>query len=171
MAYYIAYGCNVNREHMHMLCPTASLVGIGTLEDYELVFRGFGINVKMSLDPCKGKSVPVVIWQIDIDDEMTLDIHAEIPDKSERTNVTLAFREYEGGTERSEECYLYRMHSHLPMGRPQRAYVAICERGYADFGFTIDPLLDAVKRSVHQESAEMGYDRPEDYLFDLRIRL
>ena len=35
---YIAYGSNLNLEQMKFRCPTAKLVGKGTIENYELQF-------------------------------------------------------------------------------------------------------------------------------------
>ena len=37
---YIAYGSNLNLEQMKFRCPTAKLVGKGTIENYELQFKG-----------------------------------------------------------------------------------------------------------------------------------
>ena len=37
---YIAYGSNLNLKQMKYRCPTAKLVGKGTIENYELQFKG-----------------------------------------------------------------------------------------------------------------------------------
>ena len=36
---YVAYGSNLNLEQMARRCPTAKVVGIGVLKDYQLTFR------------------------------------------------------------------------------------------------------------------------------------
>jgi len=38
--YYLAYGSNLNLEQMAYRCPTAKPVGVTTLKNYQLLFRG-----------------------------------------------------------------------------------------------------------------------------------
>ena len=38
--YYIAYGSNLNLPQMAFRCPTAKVVGVSEIKDYELLFRG-----------------------------------------------------------------------------------------------------------------------------------
>ena len=57
---YIAYGSNINLEQMAYRCPHSKVVGTSEIKDYELEFRGVATIV-----PCKGTSVPVLIWELD----------------------------------------------------------------------------------------------------------
>lgn len=36
---YVAYGSNLNLKQMAYRCPTATLVGTGVIENYELQFK------------------------------------------------------------------------------------------------------------------------------------
>ena len=37
---YVAYGSNLNLKQMAYRCPTATLVGTGVIDNYELQFKG-----------------------------------------------------------------------------------------------------------------------------------
>ena len=70
---YIAYGSNLNRAQMALRCPDAKVVGTGEIKDYELLFRGNRNGAVATVEPKKGESVPVLIWEISPRDEFNLD--------------------------------------------------------------------------------------------------
>ena len=51
---YTAYGSNLNLSQMAMRCPTAKLVGIGTIQDYELQFKGRPQGAFATIAPKEG---------------------------------------------------------------------------------------------------------------------
>ena len=61
---YVAYGSNLNLKQMAYRCPTATLVGTGVIDNYELQFKGMPTGAYATIAPCKGKSVPVAVWDI-----------------------------------------------------------------------------------------------------------
>ena len=61
---YIAYGSNLNLKQMKYRCPTAKLLGIGVVENYELQFKGMPHCSYATIAPCDGKSVPVALWEL-----------------------------------------------------------------------------------------------------------
>ena len=61
---YIAYGSNLNLEQMARRCPTAKVIGAGEIRDHELLFRGYRESAVATVEPKKGASVPVLIWEI-----------------------------------------------------------------------------------------------------------
>ena len=63
---YVAYGSNLNIKQMAYRCPTATLVGTGVIENYELQFKGMPTGAYATIAPCKGKSVPVAVWDINL---------------------------------------------------------------------------------------------------------
>ena len=63
---YIAYGSNLNRAQMALRCPDAKVVGTGEIKDYELLFRGNRNGAVATVEPKKGESVPVLIWEISL---------------------------------------------------------------------------------------------------------
>ena len=76
---YIAYGSNLNRGQMALRCPDAKVVGTGEIKDYELLFRGNRNGAVATVEPKKGESVPVLIWEISPRDEFNLDRYEGYP--------------------------------------------------------------------------------------------
>ena len=66
---YTAYGSNLNLSQMAMRCPTAKLVGIGTIQDYELQFKGRPQGAFATIAPKEGAMVPVAVWALEPKDE------------------------------------------------------------------------------------------------------
>lgn len=64
---YLAYGSNINLEQMAKRCPNSKVIGTAMIPDYELEFRGVATIV-----PKKGAEVPVLMWEIDQQDEINL---------------------------------------------------------------------------------------------------
>lgn len=75
---YGAYGSNMNLEQMAHRCPKAKVIGSGILKDYKLTFRGRYKGVA-NIQPCKGKEVPIVLWEITDECERALDIYEGYP--------------------------------------------------------------------------------------------
>lgn len=61
---YVAYGSNLSLTQMRRRCPTARVVGLAELMDYELLFRGRRENAFATIEPKQGSCVPVMIWKI-----------------------------------------------------------------------------------------------------------
>ena len=68
--YYIAYGSNLNIEQMKFRCPTAKVAGISEIPDYRLLFKGSQTGAYLTIEPYKGASVPVAVWEVKEDDEL-----------------------------------------------------------------------------------------------------
>ncbi len=64
---YIAYGSNINLEQMAYRCPHSKVVGISEIKDFELEFRGVATIV-----PKENMKVPILIWELDEMDLLTL---------------------------------------------------------------------------------------------------
>ena len=76
---YVAYGSNLNLEQMSYRCPTAKVYGKGMLYGYRLLFKGTPGNAYLTIEPCKGKKVPVLIWEVQPKDEIALDRYEGYP--------------------------------------------------------------------------------------------
>lgn len=76
---YLAYGSNMNQTQMAFRCPTAKVVGVGELKDYELLFRGARRGAVATIEPKEGSTVPVLLWKIRQADEEALDIYEGYP--------------------------------------------------------------------------------------------
>lgn len=137
MKKYIAYGSNLNLKQMGMRCPTAKVVGIAMLNDYQLTFR----NVA-TIEPKQGSVVPVAIWDIDEQSEKALDRYEGYPTLYRKEYIDI---EVNG---KVEKAMVYIMNKGEP-GYPYQHYYETILQGYYDVGLDIDYLEDALK-DTHQ---------------------
>ena len=73
---YIAYGSNMVEEQMDHRCPNARLIGMGQLSNHRLEFY---LHATVERSRAHGASVPVAVWEIDADDERSLDRYEGFP--------------------------------------------------------------------------------------------
>lgn len=135
-SYYIAYGSNLNFDHMKRRCPTARFVGTSIIEGYRLAFRGCA-----TLEPVPEASAPVGIWMIDRNAEQALDRYEGFPVyyRKEYLKITL------DGEEITAMAYIMNenMHSY---SRPTDIYFNTVVQGYRDTGLDEIYLYEALSR-------------------------
>ena len=73
---YIAYGSNMVEEQMAHRCPNARLIGMGYLPNHRLEFY---LHATVERSKAKGPGVPVAVWEIDEEDEKSLDRYEGYP--------------------------------------------------------------------------------------------
>lgn len=149
--YYFAYGSNLSRKAMAMRCPTAKPVGKGILKDYQLVYRG-GSYGYLTVEPKKGSSVPIGVWEIEERDEKNLDMYEGYPRLYRKQIVKIPvqrFKSKDSTTVVSEDelsGLIYIMNDGYGKARPTQEYLFVCLVGYMDFDLPVDeldtPLLD-----------------------------
>ena len=108
--YYIAYGSNLNIRQMKFRCPTARIIGTATLPDYELLFKGSKTGSYLTVEPKKGKSVPVAVWETTETDEAALDRYEGFPTFYYKTEMELPIVGIRTGKIRKRKVYVYIMH-------------------------------------------------------------
>ena len=135
---YIAYGSNLNLEQMNCRCPTATVVGKSELKDYTLVFRGNSYGV-VTIEPKKGCTVPVLIWDIKEFDEMSLDCYEGYPKLYGKENLQV---ELEGKT---INAMAYVMTEGHRLQLPSKSYLETIQDGYKTAGFDLKILYQAVQ--------------------------
>ena len=138
---YIAYGSNLNIEQMERRCRTAMLFGISKLDGYRLVFRGDNASAVASVEKQKGSSVPVLVWEIQKEDELALDRYEGYPYlyRKEKVKIDVAGIRTTG--------MMYVMNKGKKLAVPGRYYYEIIAQGYKEAGFDIDILKQAVANS------------------------
>ena len=139
---YLAYGSNMNLEQMRGRCSTAEKLGTALLQDYELQFRGVAGNAHLTIEPCKGKSIPVVLFLIQDRDEANLDFYEGYPSYYIKKNITVSL----GGKE--TEAMAYIMVEGKRLNLPSDYYYEVCRQGYEDNGFDLAPLEEAYRKSA-----------------------
>ena len=141
MKLYIAYGSNMDERQMAYRCPNAELIGESEVKDYELLFKGSQTGSYATIEPKKGKAVPVLIWKITEDDEQSLDLYEGYPTFYYKKNLTVTV----DGEELTAMVYI--MHENRLLGIPTNHYFDILDRAYQKFGFNYNILIDAYIKS------------------------
>lgn len=148
--YYAAYGSNLSLEQMAYRCPQAKIVGTGMLEHYELQFRGSAGRAHATVEPCEGKSVPILLWTLYAQDEQSLDRYEGYPSYYKKTICPVQVNDM------VYEAMLYEMQPGHALNIPSPQYFQTIRDGYEMFDFPVEKLEDALLKSVLQI-----YEKPE----------
>lgn len=152
---YIAYGSNLNLEQMAGRCPSAKAVGRGEIKDYELLFRGRRESAVATVEPKKGASVPVLIWDIGPEDERNLDVYKGYPRLYGKEDLTV---QTENGC---ESIMAYTMTEGHEIGVPSLHYLDTIAKGYLEAGFDLNTLMNSVshcRNLLEQGTAQDGME-------------
>lgn len=139
--FYVAYGSNLSLTQMKRRCPTASVIGLSELKDYELVFKGSREHAVATIEPKAGSCVPVIIWDIRKADERALDRYEGYPHLYEKKQVEVSL-----GKE-TIDAMVYVMTPGHSFGHPSPYYLDIIRNGYEKAGFDFNLLQAAVVQS------------------------
>lgn len=154
---YISYGSNINLEQMAYRCPNSKVVSTEMMKGYELEFRGVATIV-----PSEQSQVPVLIWEIDGNDEHNLDRYEGFPNLYRKELF-----EIEVGGEK-KECMAYLMNKGQ-ISPPTGYYYNVIKRGYEENGMDTSYLKAALERSVYSQQIndEPDYGLKEDENFQM----
>jgi len=139
---YLAYGSNLNIEQMAWRCPNARIVGATAIKNYQLLFRGGRKSAVATIEPMKGGSVPVLVWEITPADEAALDRYEGFPFLYRKENLEVCI---EG---KKVTAMAYIMNDNRPLGTPSCYYYSTILEGYKTAGFDVDILRHAVSASA-----------------------
>ncbi|MDE6835320.1 MAG: gamma-glutamylcyclotransferase [Ruminococcus sp.] len=146
--YYIAYGSNLNIRQMSRRCPTAKPIGTTVIHDYELLFKGSKTGAYLTIERKKGGSVPVAVWEVTDDDEKRLDVYEGYPTFYYKTEMKLPVKFLKTGEIKTVTAFVYIMHEDRKTGIPSETYTSTCAIGYMNFGFDMEFLEKALKKST-----------------------
>lgn len=152
--YYIAYGSNLNIPQMRMRCSGARIIGTSVIEDYQLLFKGSKTGSYLTIEPKEGATVPVAVWEVTEQDELSLDRYEGYPNFYYKTEMTLDIKGIRTGKIRRRQAFVYIMHEERELGIPSWFYVNTCLDGYRAFGFEEQYLFDAIevsRRDSHED--------------------
>ena len=144
--YYVAYGSNLNKRQMMMRCPDAKPVGTGYIKGYELLFKGSKTGAYLTIEKKKGSKVPIAIWRVSIEDEISLDRYEGYPTFYYKADLKIELED------KTIDAFVYIMHEYRPLGVPSDYYVGTCLEGYLDFEFNPLYLTKAINRSKEQDT-------------------
>lgn len=145
---YAAYGSNMNFLQMATRCPKAEVIGTGILEDYKLTFRGRFKGVA-NIEPCKGKSVPIVLWKITGECEENLDLYEGYPRLYEKKEIKV---KVSGKVKKAMAYIMTEDYGNIP-AKPIDYYYQVIAQGYAHNKLDIKPLEIAFRECL-EEMAE-----------------
>lgn len=131
---YVAYGSNLNIRQMGWRCPTAKVVGIGKIENYQLLFNGVATIV-----PEEKSEVPVAVWEIQPSDEQALDRYEGYPSFYRKEDIKVKM---ENGEELTAMVYIM---NRGRAGMPSAGYFETIRQGYNDVGLDLAYLKQALE--------------------------
>jgi len=136
MKLYLAYGSNLNKAQMAVRCPDAVPVGVTRIPNYELVFR----RSYLTIEPKKGCSVPVGVWEISEEDEKNLDRYEGFPRFYTKQLLPLMLNGFDASgkkkvSEKVADAIVYVMNDGFTIQMPTGHYYETVRQGYIDFGF------------------------------------
>jgi gamma-glutamylcyclotransferase (GGCT)/AIG2-like uncharacterized protein YtfP len=159
---YIAYGSNLNREQMERRCPTAKVLGRSIINDYRLLFRKLKTGSYVTIEPCEGKCVPVLLWSVCSEDKQSLDRYEGYPRFYEKEEMNILLN---GET---TSAFVYIMTPGHELGMPSDVYLNIIEEGYKEAGFDLCVLDDAIADTQARISLEHNNNSKQAEMFWMR---
>ncbi len=152
MEYSIAYGRNLDLKRMKEKCPHCVLVGDAVLKDWQLAFKRY-----ITIEPCKGGSVPVGVWKISEEAEKELDIIEGYPTLYRKEIVEIELED------KKVDAIVYVINDTHPK-YPDKAYLARVMTGYDDFKFDKKFIYDALNRLPKKRVYILTNTFPEKYI-------
>ena len=139
----VAYGSNLNLSQMGMRCPTAKVYSKGILKGYKLLFKGQMHNAYCTIEKKHGGRVPVVVWEIEPEDEKALDFYEGYPRFYEKEDVKVTL---EDGTTIMAMVYIMtdKIVDRIHLNLPSRSYLDTVRKGYKAAGFDDVFIEDAL---------------------------
>ena len=141
MKYYIAYGSNLNTKQMGWRCPTAKKLHTAELEGYRLEFRGGKGNAYATISLDENAKVPVLLWEIQPEDERQLDRYEGWPQFYRKEIMPV---EIEG---KMQDAMVYIMNDGHDLDLPSSRYWHTVWEGYKENGLDTNVLETALERS------------------------
>jgi gamma-glutamylcyclotransferase (GGCT)/AIG2-like uncharacterized protein YtfP len=142
----IAYGSNLNLKQMAMRCPTAKVYGKGTLKGYRFLFKGQVDNAYCTVEKKKGGKVPVIVWELQPEDERALDYYEGYPRFYEKKDVKVTL---EDGKTITAMVYIMtdKVLDRIHLNLPRKTYLDTVIEGYEDAGFDLKFIDEALEIS------------------------
>ncbi|MBP2028854.1 hypothetical protein J2Z35_002692 [Acetoanaerobium pronyense] len=143
---YGAYGSNLNLKQMKVRCPNGKVYGKGVIKNYRLLFKGLPLNSYATIEPENGQEVPVLIWELEEEDEEALDFYEGYPRFYEKELIEVHLQ-----TKEVIKVMVYIMtdndEDRININTPSLRYLNSIKDGYLTSGFDLSYLDEAVSFS------------------------
>ncbi|GHU52482.1 gamma-glutamylcyclotransferase [Clostridia bacterium] len=133
---YVAYGSNMNLEQMALRCPTAKVVGTAVMRNWRLIFQGVA-----SIERHKGGEAPVLVWEIQPEDEIALDRYEGYPRMYRKKSVRVRING------KQVRAMVYVMNGARRLYPPTSGYYNTIRNGYIAAGQDLNVLREAAEMS------------------------
>lgn len=154
---YGCYGSNLNKNQMAYRCPDAKPLGVVYLKDYVLVYdRVASIEFK------KGACVPIGLWSISENDEISLDSYEGYPHLYTKKDFIIDING------KKETVMIYIKNNMNNYSMPNIGYFHTIMEGYNDFNIDLKYLTDSLDYSYKMEVTH--WDWKKSYLNHKKIR-
>ena len=140
--YYIAYGSNLSVEQMKVRCPDAKVAGMSYQKDWKL-----SLKTHATIEPCEGRVVPVLVWEISGEDERNLDLYEGFPVYYHKKDMEVTMTDLDGRKPKKVTAMVYIMDTRHGLRKPMQSYYDILREGYGQFGFNTFILETALKEA------------------------
>ncbi len=120
-------------------CPTSRLIGATELKNYRLAFRGSRAGALATIEKAKGGSVPALLWEISLQDEVALDRWIGVPELYRKEAIKVR---RDGSL---VDALIYILIAGKPQNKPSAFYYSTLLEGYRAAGFDEDILKAAVQ--------------------------
>ncbi len=144
---YVSYGSNTNVDRMKQRCPKAKLIGKGILKDYKLTFRGVHKGVA-NIEPKKGTSLEVVLWEITEACEFALNLYEGYPILYIKETVEVII---DGKPTKAMVYIMASQYTNMPAS-PMESYYSTIAKGYEENNIDLKQLQTAYSECL----AELG---------------
>ena len=144
---YLAYGSNLNLGQMAHRCPDSQVAGKAELLGYRLLFRGRPGTAHATIERCKERTVPVLLWKVSVRDEALLDRYEGYPYYYDKVQIPV---ELDGKT---VSAMTYVMQPGFDLNKPSPSYLHTIREGYRAAGFD-QAVLDQALEDTRQEMGE-----------------
>lgn len=127
----------MNVSQMARRCPTANVVGVGHIVGYQLRFNGVATIIRK-----RNSKVPVVLWELEVEDEHALDRYEGWPSfyRKEQIKVRQGMKWV--------TAMAYVMNGNRAEEPPDRSYYRTIEEGYKAFSIDDAVLAHTLMRSL-----------------------
>ena len=143
---FAAYGVGVNRAEMAKYCPTAKLIGSAELKNYRLAFRGSRAGALATIEKAKSGSVPALLWEISLQDEVALDRWIGVPELYRKAAIKVR------RDDALLDALIYILISGKTQNKPSAFYYSTLLEGYIAAGFDTTILKSAVQEGDQDAS-------------------
>ena len=157
MKIYAAYGSNINLEQMSHRCPDAVPIGKGWLMNYHLLFRGLVHGGVATVEPRRGRRVPILLWAITEKCEKALDVYEGFPSLYRKETVSVEGIKWlpnemmAMSADVNEALAMIYIINTGEMALPSDYYLNTIARGYRAVGFHVRYLAEGVRRTQRRK--------------------